>query len=220
MKKFILFAAMALFTVAAQAQIVSSRSTGISKVEAAPKAGWSTLGFEYLPSSFSPEKGSTESFTGLAITWTKASSLTSSIPLFLELGLGGQYSFNSESEGSTDITKSMVSVKIPVNFIYDYQIPETQIHLDPYLGLRFRFNAWGQIKYEYKGDSKTYHVFDTDDMGDSDNTWNRFQVGWQIGLKARFNDMFFIGVAYGSDFSEIAKKVHINETQLSLGFVF
>ena len=39
-------------------------------------------------------------------------------------------------------------------------------------------------------------------------------------MKVRFGDKFFLGVGYGSDFSEMAEDMKINETSLSLGFVF
>lgn len=212
-----------------QAQIVSSRTSMVkTEVINEPKAGWSTFGFEYLPSKFSPDKGDTESYSAIALTWTKASQITASLPLFIEAGFGAQYSFKTEDEtsGKTTYTEkfNMLSVKVPLNIVYDFQIPNTNINLDPYLGLRFRGNILASLKQEveYKGssDSETINLFDKDDMGGSDNTWNRFQIGWQIGLKARFNNIFFVGVGYGTDFSEIAKKVKIKETQLSLGFVF
>jgi hypothetical protein len=72
-------------------------------------------------------------------------------------------------------------------------------------------------------------LFDEDDMG-KDNTFKRFQAGWQIGAKARFNGGFTIGVAYGSDFSNIweakAKgssskaKAKVNTTTLTIGYAF
>ena len=221
MKKLFLLALVAMFGLQSQAQIVSSR-TSMTKTTVVdePKNGWSTFGFEYLPSSANPDEGSSKSFTGLALTWTKARSITTQLPLYLEAGLGAQYSFYNESEGKYETNVKVASVKVPLNLIYDYLIPNTNINLDPYLGLRFRVNVFGELEREYNGDSKTYNVFDKDDMGGSDYVWNRFQMGWQIGVKARFNNSFFVGVAYGTDFSEISKKVKISETQLSLGFVF
>lgn len=231
MKKLFVLAVMAMFTVASQAQIVSSRSTGITKVEQ-PKNGWSTFGIEYLPSSLNPDKGDSQSFTGIGLTWTKATSIMQDQPLFLEAGIGLQYSFYSESENEeyyngfgystyeTEENWKMASLKVPVNVIYSYQVPSTNISVDPYLGLRFRFNVYGEVEEKADGDSESYNLFDKDDMGSSDDTWNRFQLGWQIGVKARFNNSFYVGVAYGSDFGEVCEKVKVSETQLSLGFVF
>lgn len=216
MKKIFLLAIMAVMSWASQAQIVSSRSSMVTKEEA-PKNGWSTFGFEYLPSSWKYSHDGyshSDSFNAASILWTKATGLTSSTPLFLEWGLGLQYSWKSED----DVNTSVASVKIPLNLIYSYQIPETSISIDPYIGLNFRFNGWAKIKND-KNDT-SINPFDKDDMGDSDLTWNRFQLGWHIGARARFSDSFFLGVAYGTDFSEISKYTHIEETTLSLGFVF
>lgn len=227
MKKILFLAFSAILCLQSQAQIVSSRSsmttTEVINQPEQPKNGWSTFNFEYLPSTFSPDKGDSQSFTGLALTWLTASNITPSLPLYLETGLGVQYSFYSESEdskyGNSEEKFNMISLKMPINLIFNYQIPNTAINIDPYIGIRLRGNILGEATIENSYGDKSYNVFDKDDMGGSEYTWNRFQIGWQIGLKARFNSLI-VGLGYGSDFSEIAKKVKINETQISLGVVF
>jgi hypothetical protein len=214
MKKLIVMAVLAAMGLQAQAQIVSSRSSMVTR-EVIDRGGWSTFGIEYLPSTFSPDGGSSESFTGLALNYTSAISLTQSIPLFLEWGIGGQWSFWSDESGKYEQKINFISAKIPLNLIYDYAIPNSTIHLDPFVGVKFRGNIWGQLKEEYKGESETYNLFDSDE-GD----WNRFQVGMQLGLKVRFDRSFFLGVGYGFDFSEIAKKTKINEFKIMAGLVF
>ena len=206
MKKLIVMAVMAAMGLQAQAQIVSSRSSMITR-EVVDRGGWSTLGVEYLPSTFDMD-GTSESYTGLALNFTNAISLTQSIPLFVEWGIGGQYSFYDKKK--TDI--KIASAKVPINFIYDFLIPNTNIHLDPFVGVKFRFNIWGEGKY---GDGKSQNLFNSDGPD-----WNRFQVGMQFGLKARFIDKFFVGFGYGFDFSEIAKKTKIQEIKIMAGLVF
>lgn len=212
MKKILILAFVALSMVQANAQIVSSRSSMVTRhVTEEPKSydGWKTFGIEYLPGSFSYDGGS-QSFTGLAINYTKAISITQSIPLFLEWGLGGQYSYESED----DETIHYASVKVPINLIYDFQIPNTNINLDPYVGLKFRGNVWGEYKYDDGYDDESYNHF-----GDEFD-WKRFQIGGQIGVKARFNNKFFLGIGYGFDFNEIAKDIKVNEISISAGIVF
>ena len=177
-------------------------------------SGWSTFGIEYLPSTWNGD-GDSESFNGLALNWTRASSLSQSQPLFLEWGIGAQWSFYSDSEGSTDIDINYVSLKVPINFIYDFQIPNSTINLDPYIGIRLRGNIWGEEKIESYRYDESYNLFDSDE-GDC----NRFQVGWRIGLKVRFNNSFYLGIGYGTDFNEWADDVKINEASISLGLVF
>lgn len=210
MKKFIIMAAMALLGLNAQAQIVSSRSATTTRMvieETKTYTGWSTLGVEYLPSNISAD-GHSESFSGFAFNYTNAISLTQSIPLFLEWGVGAQYSTYSLDD--TDIR--WASIKAPVNLIYDFQIPNTRINIDPYLGVKFRGNVWGEIKEEHRGNKESYDLFD-------EGKCKRFQAGMQIGVKARFNDAFFVGVGYGFDFNDFGESAKINELNLSLGLV-
>ena len=212
MKKIFIVAIMAVMGLHVQAQIVSSRSAMTTRqVIEEPKTntGWSTFGFEYLPSSFS-FKHNSESFSGFAVNYTNATSVTQSIPLFIEWGIGAQFSNYSEED---DLTIHYASIKVPLNIVYDFQIPNTSINLDPYIGLKFRGNVWGEWKDEYNDES--YNLFDKDEVD-----WKRFQIGWNLGMKVRFGDKFFLGVGYGSDFSEMAEDMKINETSLSLGFVF
>lgn len=115
MKKMILLAAMAVLGLQAQAQIVSSRSSMTTRQvinEPKTNTGWSTFGLEYLPSNFSSD-GHSESFSGFAVNYTNAISVTQSAPVFIEWGLGAQYSRWSEG----DETIHYASVKVPLNVI-------------------------------------------------------------------------------------------------------
>lgn len=211
MKKMILLAAMAVLGLQAQAQIVSSRSSMTTRQvinEPKTNTGWSTFGLEYLPMSVDFD-GHSESFTGFAVNYTNAISVTQSAPVFIEWGIGAQYSYKSED----GVSIRAASAKVPLNVIYDFAIPSTNINLDPYVGLKFRINAWGEI--EYDDYDKTYDLFDKDE-GDC----SRFQIGGQLGLKARFNNKFFLGVGYSFDFNEIHDDVKVSEVSLSLGLVF
>lgn len=210
MKKIFMLAVTALMMVQANAQIVSSRSSMVTRqVTDEPKSynGWKTFGIEYLPSNWSGD-GDSESFTGLAINYTQAISITQSTPLFLEWGLGAQYSSKSVDEE----TIHYASLKIPINLIYDFQIPNTNICLDPYVGIKLRGNVWGEFKSDYYDES--WNLF-----GD-ELDWKRFQIGGQLGVKASFNNKFFIGIGYGFDFNEIAEETKVNELSISAGIVF
>lgn len=163
---------------------------------------------EYLPSNFKYD-GHSESFSGFAVNYTQAISITQSAPLFIEWGLGAQWSTKSEN----DIKMNFVSMKVPLNLVYDFQIPGTNINLDPYVGINLRGNVWGEVKND-NYDTK-YDLFDSDE-GDC----NRFQFGGHLGVKARFNNSFFVGVGYGFDFNEFDEDTKINELSLSLGLAF
>lgn len=222
--------------------------------------GWSTINIQWNPSTFVPDKGDSESFTGFSLGYNKAFGISKSIPLYFEVGLGMQYSFYSK-DLTEDVAKelgvtplslatlfrpeekiNMLSAKVPLSLAYAFHFPESSLTLIPYLGLDMRFNiiAKGDLKYnltsaginqlkqngytqekindEY-GD-KNIDLFDKKDMGSDAATWNRFQIGWHIGLNARIKDKFLIGASYGTDFSETAQKMKIHTVTLMVGYCF
>ena len=128
---------------------------------------------------------------------------------------------------------SMFSAKVPVSLTYVWDLPNSSISLAPFAGVDFRFNAFGSMNTEknmksgYTIDDDDWEdnfgkikkdVFDKKDMGDEDATFKRFQIGWHIGLNAYFNKQYYVGISYGSDFSEIRKKTKVNTTSITLGF--
>lgn len=222
--------------------------------------GWNTIYLQWNPSTFVPDKGDSESFTGLSVGYNKAFSISQNIPLFFEVGLGAQYSFYTK-DLTEDVAEAlgvqtaalgavmrpeekvkMFSAKVPVSLAYAFHIPETKLTLIPYLGLDLRCNIIGRASAKYNLTSagleqllqagftkqeinenladKDLDLFDKNDMGSDAATWNRLQVGWHVGLNARINDQFLIGVSYGTDLSEIAQKVNIYTASLTVGYCF
>lgn len=220
MKKMFMLALVAMLGVQTQAQIVSSRSSMTTRqVIEEPKTfdGWSTLYFQWNPMSLSPKHGDSESFTGFSFGYSKATSLTQSLPLFLESGLGVQYSYWSGEWYTDDDEMNLLSAKIPVSVMYKYDIPNTSISIVPNLGLDLRFNILGNANI----DDEDFNLFDEDDMGE-DNAWSRFQIGWHIGVNAMFNNKFMLGVSYGTDFSKIWDEADakFNTASITLGYCF
>lgn len=50
--------------------------------------------------------------------------------------------------------------------------------------------------------------------------WLARELGWQIGIKGRINNNFLVGLSYGKDFGNIAKKVNISTAAITLGYCF
>ena len=223
MKKARFCAVLVLLTVCATSFAQFTNSSSVSS-SASGSDEWSSFWVEYNPSSLNPSKGDNQSFTGLSAGFSRAFSLSSSSPLFLEGGLGIQYSFFSVDEDYYDdevsIKVNWLSLKVPLNFVYRYNIPNSNIALCPFAGVTLRFNLFGKQKLEWDDEDEELDLFNKDDMGSSDATWKRFQIGWQIGAKVLFNNKVTLGVSYGSDFSEIVKKTKVNTTTVSLGFIF
>lgn len=229
MKKniYLAMACMACIVLNASAQFSSNGNGGSSTVS--DNSGWSTVYVEWNPSSFVyTGKGDDDDFdggfNGFSLGYSRAISLSSSTPLFLEAGLAGQFSLWKEDYKYKTDKISILSLKAPVNLIYKFDLPNSTVSLLPFAGLTLRGNLWGEEKYEYEDDlgshSKSYNLFDKDDMDGKANTWKRFQIGWQIGLKARFAERFIISGSYGTDFSEIKKKFKVHTGTVSVGYTF
>ena len=220
--KFFAVAAMLLLTSGAYAQFSNSASSSSSV--SSNSEGWSTIWVEYNPISIKFNKGvDDESATGLSFGYSQAFPVSSGTPIFIEAGIGVQYAFKSDFWDQDDVNFSMVSAKVPVNFIYDFAIPNSSVRLDPFVGLTLRYN----ITAKFSNEDDDVNLFDKDDMGSNKNTMKRFQPGWQIGLKARFGSSFMAGVSYGSDFSTIWEpnvgekvKANVSTTTLTVGYVF
>ena len=75
---------------------------------------------------------------------------------------------------------------------------------------------YGDIESESDSKSESYNVFDDDDMGDA---WKRFQLGWQIGATLNINQ-YNVGLSYGADLMELAKKTDTKTFKISVGVNF
>lgn len=205
--KLLVAAVMLAVGTSASAQFTNTSNGGSSTV--ANTDGWSTFYVQYNPISLDID-GEEEDFTGFTIGMNKAFSISNSSPLFLETGVGLQYATYDEN----DLKINLFSAKVPLNFIYNWQLPNSSISIAPYAGAMLRFNISGKAEY----DDEDLDLFDEDEMyGDE---WKRFQIGWQIGVNARFNDKFLVGVSYGGDFSEIAEETKVKTTSITLGYCF
>lgn len=235
MKKFKTILLVAFLTASANsfAQFSNSSSKNSSSSD-----GWNTIWVQWNPSQFSPDKGDSQSFTGLSLGFSHAFPVSNSIPLLVEAGVGLQYSFFKEdldefddydsdySDYSVEQKVNMFSAKIPVHIMYDWQIPNSSVSIIPFAGLNMRFNFSGKEKIEYSKYLKDYYEMEDEDVNLFDkkemdgDQWNRFQIGWELGVKAKFNNKFLVGVSYGQDFSEIAEKTKIHTTSITLGYCF
>lgn len=196
--------------------------------------GWSTVWAEFNPSLFVIDvKGlDNQSAYGISLGYSQAFPLIPETYFCIEPGIGMQYTFYNESEKGIvdghqlkiDEDFSMWSVKIPVNLLYKIKLGNSTSSLVPFAGLTLRYNFSAQIKEKYTlngmSESETLDLFKSSDMGGSDYTWNRFQVGCQAGLKAIIGNAFMVGASYGIDFNEIAEKTRLHTATISLGFCF
>ena len=228
MKRIKFFAVAACLAISSGAYAQFTNSSSHSSSANVNTDEWSTIWVEYNPMNlkYDAKGADDQSLTGFSAGYSRTFSLSQSTPLFLEAGAGLQYANYSESfdyedyygdDESIEEKFTMWSVKAPVNLLYNFAIPNSSISLAPFAGITLRYNVSGTLKYEVDDESEKYNIFD---KGDIEEAWKRFQIGWQIGVKARFGQNFMAGLSYGSDLSEIAKKMRLQTTSLTIGYTF
>jgi len=245
MTKLFIAAAMLAVSATASAQFTNTAKTGSSS--AVDTDGWGTFYLQWNPSTIKIDVNGIDdqSFTGFSVGYNHAFGIVKNTPLFIETGVALQYSFytvNWKDDLKTTVPNcdpedkyNMLSAKVPVNLIYKFNIPNSNVAIAPYFGANLRFNISGKSKTEFNEDAG-YEIdkenwenkygkiekdlFDKKDMESKDATWKRFQIGWQIGANAHFGENFLLGISYGSDFSELYKKAKINTTSITLGYKF
>lgn len=205
--KFFMVACLLGIASTVSAQFVNTSSSSSSMSNNSEAASWSGLRVSYHPVSFNGD-GADISFNGASIGYVKSFGVSSSAPLFIETGLSASW-IGGEVK-NTDVKLNMFSLNAPVNFGYKFAFGENNA-IFPYVGLTFRGNIVGTLKY----DDESINVFDDGDM--DDDAWKRFQIGWQIGVGANFNT-FFVGASYGTDFSEIMEGGKVAMPSLTIGF--
>ena len=107
-------------------------------------------------------------------------------PLFFEGGAALAYTWDN-----TQYLRNFKNFALEIPLNLDYVIPAGYVDIIPYTGILLHVNIAGE-----EHDKSLYN--DEGTYGE----WNRFQAGWQIGGKLRFNPHFHIGIAYARDLSE------------------
>lgn len=172
MKKIIILALVAFMSLGASAQLISSSTVTYKKSE---KSGYDRLGVSYSSIKFGDGDGS----NAYSFDWTKGISVSSSMPLYIETGLGGTYL-------SGDYGTKFVFASIPVNVTYKLEVAKG-IKIAPFAGITLQGNILGE-----------------DDESDwfDDYDAKRFTAGFQIGSNFEFGK-FYVGVSYGTAFSDL-----------------
>lgn len=225
MKYFLMVCLMGMATVS-YAQFTNSQKSSISGGSSNAEA-WQGLRVSFHPISLCPDKGDSMSATAFSLGYVKSFGVSQNIPLFVETGANVMWTskdFADEYDDFFDEEEkfklNMFSVNIPVNFGYKYQINDN-IALFPYIGANFRVNVSGKLKWEDEDDSESFDVFKKDDMKEweffGEDTWKRFQFGWQIGVALHANK-FSVSASYGKDFSEISKKTKVAMPSITVGW--
>ena len=231
MKKFFSLAAMALFvsmTAFAQGGDIKTSSSKDMKTTVTDEGmafHYSRFFFGYAPTSFSFDYKDVENKTmhGFNTGWIGGWNVTGRrLPIYVESGITFNACFG---EGITDSDKLM-SLEIPINATYRWNIPNTRIFIAPYFGFHFKVNvAWldeeddsvFDTNYGYRINGTFYETMDDDDA-------KRFQFGMETGVNFDLAH-FTMGIGYNYDFMPIHKvlgdyNVTTGGFRFKLGFVF
>lgn len=127
MKKFLLLAIATIMSLGASAQLISSNTVTYHKEKG---SGYNRIGASY--NSLKGDVSGSESVSGVSLSWTKGISVTNSIPLYVETGVGATYAFDGISG---------LIATIPLNVTYKIPVAEN-IKIAPLAGITFNGNIF------------------------------------------------------------------------------
>lgn len=175
--RYILTAVVLLLGLCAQAQLVKD-TKGYNTIELDYK--YTFYGGKIKTAGMLFDMDTDDSSDGFSLSYLRGISVSSSLPMFIEVG--GAMNF---SEGKFEEKKGMQSEKmkvtnlsfdVPVNFTYKFKW-ENGWHVAPFLGVFARVHAYAHGKVA---------GIDTDLFESMDGDINRIQFGGQIGVNAGY----------------------------------
>lgn len=172
------------------------------------------------------------STNGFGLNYIHGFKLSSSMPMFIELGGNIDFMFYSDSEKDEGITYTDriqdINLQVPVNYTYRFNVADN-FSIAPYLGLNFKLHLLTQERGEVKGHgvnekSDWVSFFDKDKVGEG---YKRFQMGWQVGVNFQYTK-FSLGIQYGTDFipffsykgGDKTYRVNTNNLKVLVGYTF
>ena len=201
-----------MIAVAAQAQIVSSRSQSVTTSTTVNQfENYKRLYVGFSSRSFKPKGEDNRNLSGVVFGYLGGISLTQSMPLYLEVGANVQYNAKTESKRHYDIKYNYLGINVPVNVTYRFDL-DNGIIIAPYTGLHLTGNLLANAKI----DDESYSFFDDDDF---DETAKRVQFGWQIGANFSYKALN-IGLEYNLDFNEFMKDCTTSGFYATVGYNF
>ena len=205
---------------------------------------WNFETMKYSKSGFS----SSSSGNSISGGFSYAFGIAGATPLYLEPGVALKYVWDKDDNWKFNMLSLKVPVNVVYSFAAteNFNIePYAGVYLRGNLLAKEKFETnggwdddwddWDDWEDDYSdfdddwettyeapsssGRSKdSVDLFSKDDMGD--DTWNRFQVGLQLGVRARINQKFMIGVGYSQDLSNITDNTKFHSFDISLGICF
>lgn len=195
----------------------------VNTSSASAKKSYNTIGVSYTGVTFNPKDDDLDfldtSFNGFSLGYLHGFGVLENRPLFIETGVKFTMGFASDSYDYDDydatVKQTLASLSVPVNLAYKFGVTD-KFAIKPYVGINLKLHMIGKATYSDDEDKISTNWFDKDDM---DVVFKRFQLGWHIGAAFHYNSVS-LGVDYGTDFTQIAKKVSSNTINVTLGYNF
>ena len=195
------------------------------------------------------------STNGFGLNYIHGFGLSNNLPMFLEVGGNVNFNFYSKTDESSIWDEPLkyksqfqnINLQVPVNFVWRFNVVE-DFTIAPYVGLNFKLNFmsimrayidgdWEDMAEEDEAKEWTNLFSDSKDkgVGDKDLTWNRFQMGWHVGVTFQYTQ-WSLGVQYGTDFisayrhtfkaedldggKDLKTAINTGNLKLSVGYTF
>ena len=194
MKRLVFFALVALCMGSSAMALAKEPAEKSAATTVGPSKCYHRFYAGYAPTIFYTERGDknvSDLLNGFNVGWMSGFNVTKCrLPLYTEVGVKANVGLG---DFLSDFDKYL-AIEIPVNVAYRFSIPNTKIHLSPYLGVNFKVNALGK-------DEDGLNYFDIDGT-------RRFQFGMQVGGHFDFNH-FYLGLGFSADFLPIFEDDHL-----------
>lgn len=154
---------------------------------------WFTL--SYSPSRYHADDAVVR-FSEVAFGYKRLIRVMDEKQYYVEAGADIKWSWKHKSSAELIQEGNLFTFSIPVDVLYQFYLSKKKdVALLPYAGVHFRA------------------------LLAKPNEWNACQIGWQAGLRFRFNQ-FYLGASYSRDFPDKSKSPNIHECSVHLGIGF
>ncbi len=167
-----------------------------------------------------------------------------------DMNFGDFFNDDAETVDGVETKYTGIQASIPINLAYKFALPNSEVSITPFIGLNLKYNIVSKYKTEFSEqdddsngkddkdgyyggyygdgdedlsesgqDDKEVDLFDKKEAGGKDSQHKRFQFGWNIGAGLNYKALY-LGVSYGSDFTELCKKTKTSNWAVSVGYNF
>lgn len=220
MKKTIFLFIATFFMVASSAfaQLSSSVGRSFGGGGGGTSDSYSRFYLQYNPTTWDSD-GSELNFNGFSLGKTIAVTFDSNYPFYLEGDFGLTYKKSKKDEMSIwgiEMAYHFLSVNVGLNVAWRMALP-MGAYITPYAGVMLDGYLLGRLTAKYEDEKESMKVFYNEDEFGTEVT--PLALGWKIGVNLEINN-YYLGVSYGSDFTEMIEGSKFKTTSITLGLIY